>query len=293
MLRRPKNEENKELQKTDAFSKEVQELEKAGLITDKEFDGYAPEKPLLVFCQIRQKDQKDEKGNIIQKAGKIKFNDGRPDIESLQGIILMTQAGRVYFENVGDTQPKCKSLNGITSIYGDKCIDCPHFVFHKDGSAPDCKALRNLLFLLEGEKNEPIIFTIGPSGLKHWRNFFAEWAKRKIPPHYLEVSISSEFMQDKGEYYIPVFEVKRILKPEEIKTIKQERDKLLPFFGATVEKGEIQIEEEEVKLSVEDMKKEVIDKISILDDNTQKEIYKLLAEGKITEAYNLLKSKEV
>lgn len=280
----------KEKQEVNVFQEDIENLKQAGLLSEDEFEGYAPEKPLLVFTQIRQKDLKDDLGNVIQKAGGFKYNDGRPDTTRLEGIILMSQAGRVYFEHVGDTQPKCKSLNGITSIYGDKCVDCPHYNFHKDGSAPDCKALRNLLFLIRADdKLEAVIFTIGPSGLKAWRNFYTEWMKKKIPPHYLQVQIESEFKQDKGEYYIPKFSVVAILKPEMIKKIKEQREKLLPFFGTSLEKENINVEEEEkaISISIEEMKQQIVAKIPTLDTETQKQVFDLLAKDRIQEAYNI------
>ena len=281
---------------------DLEKLKKEGLISDdieKEFEGYAPEKPMLTFMQIRQKPLTDEKGKIVTPAGGFKFTDGRQDMEEVWGIILMSQAGRVYFEKPGDTQPKCKSLNGITSIYGDNCLECPHYHFKKDGSSPDCKTLRNVLFIIEKGANdyEPVIWTIGPSGLKRWREFILNCKHAKIPPHALLVKLTTEFVKEKGEYYIPVIEVKEILSTKLMKKIKEERDKLLTFFGTTIEKSEVRVEEDEVvevkteepEKSPEEMEKEILEGLPELDIETRRRIITLLNVD-IKKAYELYKN---
>ena len=190
------------------------------------------------FISIRQKDLKDHKGGIIFPAGGFKYQNvdfDVPDADGSKGVvvsILADQDSRVLFQNLTDERPTCKSVNGIigTGNPGGQCLGCPLSAFSPEGKSPKCKQQINLFCFDHTIKdsNPVYILTINPSGLKHYGKFKSylqrltmSFNNKKItlPISFHRVLITSEFVKEPAEHYIPVFKMIDTLEVAGIKDV--------------------------------------------------------------------------
>lgn len=242
-----------------------QEIEKglpavADLITEEDFKGYVDSgKMFLPWAKVRQKAEQDDKGRTLIEPGTFKLTDpisekDIEDISSLQGSILATTPGRVYFKTLESPKPDCKSRDMITGTQFGKCAECEYNVWHgkksRPGSgSPACAEIRNLC-LLETYLGKVILVSIGRSGLRATDVFVAKAKQLKtdveidgktkelsVPLYYIDVKIGLEFQKDPKPHFTPTYELQGLLPKEQIIEIKEIRAKgITDMFERTQEK---------------------------------------------------------
>ncbi|MEE9568343.1 MAG: hypothetical protein V3W37_03065 [Candidatus Binatia bacterium] len=203
---------------------------------------YNPEDPVLVYAKIRHKDLKGDDGKkVICPAGGFVFSDGRPDMEVLTVAVIGARRGRVYFEGLEDTQPKCKSLDGINGTELGPCAECSFGQF-LNSKSPKCKEIRNLLLVeLAGEAlSDAYILTLGPSGLKPWRlhdNQVLRLARRSTPkitaaPHFLlRARFTTEYRELPAAHFVPVITTEEAVSSALAEELRKQRKVTAKLFS--------------------------------------------------------------
>lgn len=209
-------------------------------------EGYMDHSGQISYIQIRQKELKDEQGNILRQAGSFCLaGEGKkgklPDYDKLYVTIMREQHSRQMWEQGKDDEPICKSLDmkkgiGNPGIY---CVECEHSRWDNEkGEPPKCKTSINLLCLSHDPENEGLfVVTFSPSGIKPWNNFFKHMGNHKVlvneamtpvPLHFWRIEITTDYVSRGGnQYYVPVFtEIETIADKEMIDSIKETRTKL-------------------------------------------------------------------
>jgi len=185
------------------------------------------EAPIVPFIQIRQKPLVGESGETLRNPGGFRVSDqGDPDLEDtniLYLAILDNRVSRVYFESLNDTQPTCKSSDGLKGSRpreGDRfgqCATCT-LSFFGDGR-PACREGRNVIaFDLLRERF--VVYTFSPSGLKPWRGYqdvLRHYAREKglaredgsVPyvGHLLRTRVSVRHEKKPAPHFVPEFSV--------------------------------------------------------------------------------------
>lgn len=201
-----------------------------GLLTDDDWNNPHHEQPKILFAGVRQKDIKDARGAIVRSAGAFCFGNKDDltyeDRSELLLTILEFSEGRVYFKDLNETQPTCKSMDMKTGsaertrvdgrdVYGD-CATC---YFNQWGSAnvgrgKRCRENRRL-FCMDWSGGGPIILTIGVSSLESWKahdKYVANEARVALGEnadgsapfmhHLLRVKASLEYKPEPSGHYI-------------------------------------------------------------------------------------------
>lgn len=230
-------------------------------ISEREFAGYDPEDELLPFVGIRQKRKGD------RQSGNFKVNDktdpDREDIEELYGVILAVKRGRVYFADVDDRKPECKSINGIEGNKYGRCAVCLFNQFDKQAEtgpngkqcskpsgAPACSEIRNIAF--KDDNAGFFVLTLGPSGLYPFRVFSHVLKKKQKTPqavfHRVRVRFGTLHCSEvpsifQGDYFVPEIELVEPLPPDQLAEILEARKGLGPRFETSVKKMEHEAED--------------------------------------------------
>ena len=231
------------------------DLELQKELTEADKSGFETESGLIPIVSIRQKDLKNEKGKVLFPAGGFKMFDSVShstgqmiaDVDGNAGLtltFLLDQTGRVFFEKIGDEKPRCLSNNGKIGIGnpGGNCIKC-QFAQWINGEPPICK--QNMITLVYDYALKTC-YTIRfvRSGLKPYGNFKESIRRAGFPIHAVVVKLTTEYQDDKGEYYTPKFDIINDLGGKNIdlfRTMKKFREELEPVFHKTVE---VAVEEE-------------------------------------------------
>jgi len=221
--------------------------------------GFETATGFIPIVSIRQKDFViiDEEGNkkIIFPSGGFKMFDSVSaemgqqiadvDGSGLTLTFLLDRTGRVLFEKLTSDKPECRSNDGITGngTPGGDCAKCPLSQFRDNGERPKCQQLINIL-VFDHALKACYLLRFGPSALKPYGSFKEMIRRSSYPVHAIVVKVKTEFRNDKGEYFVPVFEIVNDLGGEHIdifKKMKQFRGSLKSVFGRTAEV----VEEEE------------------------------------------------
>lgn len=229
-------------------------------ITKQDYDANDREKPMIVYVGLRQKDKKDEKtGKTIRAAGLFRISDpAKPeepsDREELTLSILAFSEGRVFFEEVDDTTPKCKSNDGKRGSRereGDKFGTCPTCRLSQWGSSPDgrmaCTELRNII-AMDWATEKPVVLTLGPSSLKPFRKydlFIQENAMAAFGPdeqgrapfshHLMMVKVRPIYQGNPQPHFIVEFHEPSMLPESLWGQMKEMRKMAREQFGTIVE----------------------------------------------------------
>lgn len=97
---------------------------------------------------------------------------------------------------------KCKSLDGITNMHGDKCAQCPFGVYHQNwvkGRPPECDSTVDLICLTQ--ELEPVILTFRSTGYKEGTKL-ASALKFNKQLKAFEMTTTRE-KNDKGTFFVP------------------------------------------------------------------------------------------
>ena len=126
----------------------------------------------------------------------------------------------------GSKKMKCKSMDGITNIFGDKCAQCPFNVNYErweNNTPPECKATIDFTVLTLPEMT-PALLTFKSEAHKSGKRLMTQLAWAKVP-----LAITMGAMQkenDKGIFYIPKVSSQRQLEAEEITEAKSWANRL-------------------------------------------------------------------
>lgn len=222
-------------------------------VADEDTQGYAETQEPLVYCALRQKDLKDEKGKVLRPAGGYRFGSAKEpsseDLPDLLGILMASAEIRTRFNDPSDTKPVCGSRDMIQADdfgykergYPRLCQEC---VFNRHGSkfngntTTHCR--ENLqYFFYELHRREVICFQMTPGGRKGWRDFSAKIrrefrmaftrkhpgkeAPKEAPWITMILKLGSKWVDEKGGYYVPEFEVVGKLSPDQLLPMREQR----------------------------------------------------------------------
>lgn len=220
-------------------------------------EGYEEPSGTIPIVQIRQKEFKDDKGNLIGTSGNFKIYDRVsdsanrfiPDVSGKIGLditIIKDQPGQVYFQ---DNKPICRSIDGRHGIGepGGLCATCTlkrygvNQIKIKPGETNKlCKAQMNLL-VWDHNLKDFYVLRFGPSGLSPYNDFKAQlkrdFSKMKLDTlHIWKLRVTTKYEFDCDfPYYIPVFEISEQVDYDLYMKLKQARQEFANAFSATVD----------------------------------------------------------
>jgi hypothetical protein len=219
--------------------------------------------PLRRYVSVRQKDLKNESGDVLRKAGRFEFNDpadaNAPDKDELLLSVLEIRDGAIYFEE-GKRDPVCKSHDGKTgsrpregSRFGT-CSTCSLGQFGLDGSRPLCRPQLHLL-CWDVNEQRPLVFTLSWSGEREFHGFHEHMklkAEREYPKrngqapyifHLYAVPVAVQFIRRGAyEYYVPIFGTEVPLPAELVALTRNARKTLRPEFERAIQEAQDNVE---------------------------------------------------
>jgi len=153
--------------------------------------------------------------------------------KTIEGIIVYYQDIRGYWpgEFSGSEPPECSSMDAKTGVGqpGGVCKEC---AFSKFGTAAKgegqaCKAMRRLFLMLPGAAL-PILIAIPPTSLKSCKQYLMRLTSARVPYYGAVTRIGLEKATSPGgvDYSKCVFDVAKLMTPEEIKTSKAYSDQI-------------------------------------------------------------------
>lgn len=229
-------------------------------IPDDDNEFYESPRGGLPFVAIRQKDFKDEKGNLVYPAGGFKYQNVDmevPDADGVTGLavsIIADQASRVYWRNLTDDRPSCKSIDGKVGAGdpGGKCEVCPLAQWGADGKAPECSAQMNL-FCFDHSIGGTYVVSLGRSALKPYNTYKNILKRNKVrsarglvsvPMAFVKTLISTEYRQEPAGHYVPAFRILESLNLEMVRMVKNIRDEYAEVFRKVAAELDIKHETE-------------------------------------------------
>lgn len=169
------------------------------ILTTEDFKGHVQEELTVDFLRIRQTN-----GAKFQSDGVTPINGFEPNgirikvdapnigKELKSVVIIGSTKTKTYFENLGDKDVKCKSVDGKHNVDGVLCSICPY------GNPEKCTDGRALIIY---HQNEIKILTITAGMIKEWRQYQKEIRfnkefkiqignkKHTLPLHYLNIDV--------------------------------------------------------------------------------------------------------
>lgn len=148
--------------------------------------------------------------------------------DELEIIPVRLTYGAVYFarKNVGEYSKGdliCKSEDGISSIHGDSCKQCPHGVCHmtwKDKKTPpECSSTIDLVGILRG-RGIPLVLTFKVTTFSIGKQIGLNMRVRGASSVRLGVAMN-------GENYVPVIKGYNAIRPDEFKAASELRAQLI------------------------------------------------------------------
>lgn len=153
--------------------------------------------------------------------------------ETVQIIPLKIHFGAIYIIN-GEGM-KCKSVDGITNMYGDPCAECPFGVNYKvwtEKERPKCSETIDIL-AMEAESGEPIIFTFKVNGYKEGKRLVTNL---KLNKQACAVRLGAEKEKnEKGTFYVPKVKALVPLNKEQFEAAMYWKESLATKSYETVE----------------------------------------------------------
>lgn len=228
-----------------------------GLVGDlkpEDEDGYVDVPELLSYVKIRQKELR-ENGKIVRNAGGFCFGATKQpteeDVGSLSVIILGTADIRTYFSNPDSKEPSCGSRNtmtaddwGMKDQNGDPqlCGACP---------VNDVCNVNMQFFVWERHRQELLCLQFTPGARQPWRNFNSNTLKgmrsafyqqhnrypTTVPWFKLVVDVSTEYIDRKGGYYVPVFSIDTVVNPKDVEMMRGLRERIATVIEKTKASG--------------------------------------------------------
>lgn len=120
-----------------------------------------------------------------------------PDVEKeLSGIVIDHHPVNAYWEGAysgKNDPPSCSSMDGKTGIDRETgevhdCRNCPYNEFGENGK--ECKNMHRL-YILRADSPLPILLTLPPTSIKHWKNYLGKRIVMKgMRPHHVITKIT-------------------------------------------------------------------------------------------------------
>lgn len=128
------------------------------------------------------------------------------------------KTGALYIPK-GTKKMKCKSFDGVTNIFGDKCAQCPFNVNHEnwDNGPPECKSTIDFTVLTLPDML-PALLTFKSEAYKTGQRLMTQLMFAKSAPAITMSSVQKE--NDSGIFYVPKVSKLRSLDKEEIEEAK-------------------------------------------------------------------------
>jgi len=235
----------------------------AGMLTQEDYDDGGKEAPVVHYLQVRQKDLKGERGEVVRPAGPFRTGNvvdlTHEDREELNLTVLTFRPNRVYFEKLGDLKPKCRSFDMVRGSHereGDRygrCGDCRLSQWGSaEGGRQACRETRKI-FAFDWAAERPAVLTLGPSSLKPWMvyNDYVDGAasalrkggKTPYIHHLLMVKVGTEYRGEPAGHYVVKFGEPVALPADVQGKMAEFRRKAQTQFQAAVEAREEESED--------------------------------------------------
>jgi len=139
----------------------------------------------------------------------IEAEDGVIESKAINGIILLTQKTRQYWEasfeeTGGGTPPDCSSEDGRTGrgLPGGECADCAYSQFDDNTGRQACKESR-LIFMITQDEILPILVSAPPTSLAAIRKYLLGLTSKQQYAHsvYTELTLETDKSKAGGISY--------------------------------------------------------------------------------------------
>lgn len=133
--------------------------------------------------------------------------------ETVEIIPIKTQFGALYLTN--EEGLKCKSADGITNMFGDKCAECPFGVSYKvwEGkNPPKCSETFDILGV-ETTSMSPAVVTFKNSAFKNGKKLATQLKLTRTATSVVIGSFKDK--NDKGTFFVQEAKTQKPLTPEQ------------------------------------------------------------------------------
>ena len=237
-------------------------------LSDVDYDETQHEEPKLRFVGLRQKDLRDRDGRIVREAGR--FRTGKvsdlsyDDREELYVTVLAFTPGLVYFRDLNQVEPTCKSIDMKSGSRPREVVDgkqyfgaCETCHLGQWGSGgPKRKACREnrSIFAFDWGAEAPVVLRIGVSSLAPWqaydehvtgiaRRHFAKGGKVPFIHHMIAVKVGVEYRAEPAGHYVVRFAEPVTLPRDRQVAMAEFRAKALSDFRDAVERADVEAED--------------------------------------------------
>lgn len=142
--------------------------------------------------------------------------------DEVEVVLMGMKNGAVYFEAGKGMQ--CKSVDGITSIRGDSCKDCPFGHYHAgewvDDVPPKCSSSKEFMAVtrktLSGEESRPMVISFLKTSYKEGKRLasMARFTGKDIFANAYKIT-SEKIKNDKGTFAVLKLSPTGLITPEE------------------------------------------------------------------------------
>lgn len=213
-----------------------------------DFGGYSETRDSLPIVTVRQKDVKDDKGNIEIPAGNFRMRDSvfdkTIDVDGQIGLVvamLGDSPSRVFFRGLEDKQPACKSTDALKGDGdpGGVCSECKLNRFHPENDGKTiCKEGRMIL-VYDFHHNGCYLLQFGPSGIKTYDGYkkMIRLLYPKVPFYMVKTRVVLEYELLPAPHYKPAFTPTEVGDMAVFEMLKEFRKQSKGLFAATIDKA--------------------------------------------------------
>lgn len=181
-----------------------------------DFEGYSETRESLPIVTIRQKDVKNEDGDVLIKAGNFRMRDSvfdkTTDIKGMEGLYVSPLADtpcRVFFNELTDDQPTCKSRDAKTGTGepGGVCEQCILNRFHPQNDGKKICNEGRMILVHDKNLNGCYLLQLSPSGIKPYDKY-KKLVRRLYPdtPFFMiQVHVTAVYETKPMPHYRPEF----------------------------------------------------------------------------------------
>ncbi len=213
-----------------------------------DFEGYSETRDSLPIVTVRQKDVKDDKGNIEIPAGNFRMRDvvfdKTIDVDGQIGLVVAMLGDspcRVFFRGLEDKQPACKSTDALKGIGdpGGVCSECKLNRFHPENDGKTiCKEGRMIL-VYDFHHNGCYMLQLGPSGIKAYDGYkkLIRLLYPNVPFYMVKTRVTLGYELEPAPHYKPNFTPTKVGDMAVFEMLKEFRKQSKDLFAATIDKA--------------------------------------------------------
>lgn len=218
-----------------------------------DFEGYSETRDSLPIVTIRQKDLKDDQGNTEIPAGNFRMRDSvfdkTIDVDGKIGLevaILGDTPCRVFFQNLEDKQPECRSRDAKSGDGkpGGDCSECKLNRFHPDNVGKDVSKMKfckegRMILVYDFHHVGCYLFQVGPSGIKAYDGYkkLIRLLYPKVPFYMVKTRVVLEYESEPSSHYKPDFTPTEVGDMTVFEMLKEFRKQSKDLFAASVSKA--------------------------------------------------------